>query len=62
MACQPNSPSRYVKAIQYASPTDLLTHFRQSLEGENGKSLDKLSEVSAAEMISDPCFSFGLFD
>ena len=62
MALQPNAPSRYVKAIQYESMTDLLTHFRQQLERENGKSINELTEVNAAEVISDLCIFLGLSD
>jgi hypothetical protein len=62
MALPPNPPSRYVKAIQYASLTDLLTHFRQSLERENGKPINELSEVNAAMLISDLCVFLGLSD
>lgn len=62
MALQPNTPSRYVKAIQYASLTDLLTHFRQQLERENGKPINELTEVNAAEVISDLCVFLGLSD
>jgi hypothetical protein len=62
VALQPNPPSRYVKAIQYASLTDLLTHFRQALERDNGKPFEELSEVNAAEMLSDLCVFLGLSD
>ena len=62
MALQPNPPSRYVKAIQYASLTDLLTHFRQTLERENGKPINELSQVNAAMLISDLCVFLGLSD
>jgi len=62
MALQPNTPSRYEKAIQYESLTDLLTHFRQQLERENGKPINELSEVNAAEVISDLCIFLGLSD
>jgi hypothetical protein len=62
MALQPNAPSRYVKAIQYESMTDLLTHFRQQLERENGKSINELTEVNATEVISDLCIFLGLSD
>ncbi len=62
MALQPNPPSRYVKAIQYESMTDLLTHFRQTLERENGMPINELKEVSAAEMLSDLCVFLGLSD
>jgi len=62
MALQPNTPSRYVKAIQYESLTDLLTHFRQTLERENSKPINELSEVNAAELISDLCVFLGLSD
>ena len=62
MALQPNTPSRYVKAIQYESITDLLTHFRQQLERENGKPINELTEVTAAEVISDLCVFLGLSD
>lgn len=62
MALQPNPPSRYVKAIQYESLTDLLTHFRQTLERENGKPINELSEVNAAMLLSDLCVFLGLSD
>ena len=62
MTLQPNPPSRYVKAIQYASLTDLLTHFRQTLERENGKPINELSEVNAAMLLSDLCVFLGLSD
>ncbi len=57
---QSNTPSRYVKAIRYESMTDLLTHFRQTLERENSKPINELSEVNAAELISDLCVFLGL--
>jgi hypothetical protein len=62
MTLGPNPPSRYVKAIQYTSMTDLLTHFRQTLERESDKPIDELSEVNAAELISDLCVFLGLSD
>jgi hypothetical protein len=62
MALHSNTPSRYVKAIRYESMTDLLTHFRRQLERENGKPIHELSEVNAAEMISDLCVYLGLSD
>jgi hypothetical protein len=62
MALQPNAPSRYVKAIQYASLTDLLTHFRQTLERENGTPISEISEINAAELINDFCVFLGLSD
>lgn len=62
MALQPNPPSRYVKAIRYESMTDLLTHFRQMLERENDRPINELSEVNAAELISDLCVFLGLSD
>jgi hypothetical protein len=62
MALQPNPPSRYVRAIEYASMTDLLTHFRQILERESGKPINEQNEVNAAELISDLCVFFGLSD
>ncbi len=62
MALELNPPTRYVKAIQYASLTDLLTHFRQTLERENGKPINELAEVNAAELISDLCVFLGLSD
>lgn len=62
MTLQPNPPSRYVKAIQYESMTDLLTHFRQTLEHENGTPINELSEVNAADLISDLCVFLGLSD
>ena len=62
MALQPNPPSRYVKAIEYASMTDLLTHFRQALERDSGKPINELNEFNAAELISDLCVFFGLSD
>jgi hypothetical protein len=62
MTLGPNPPSRYVKAIQYTSMTDLLTHFRQTLERESDKPIDELSGVNAAELISDLCVFLGLSD
>jgi hypothetical protein len=62
MALQPNPPSRYVKTIRYESMTDLLTHFRQTLECENGRPINEMSEVNAAELISDLCVFLGLSD
>lgn len=62
MALQPNSPSRYVKAIRYESMTDLLTHFRQQLEHESGGAIHELRAVNAAELISDLCIFLGLSD
>ena len=57
MALQPNTPSRYVKAIRYESMTDLLTHFRQTLERENNQSIQELDNVNAA-MLYPICVSF----
>jgi hypothetical protein len=62
MALQPNAPSRYVKAIQYESMTDLLTHFRQTLERENNQSIQELDAVNAAMILSDLCAFLGLSD
>ena len=62
MALQPNAPSRYVKAIQYESMTDLLTHFRQTLERENNQSIQELDVVNAAMILSDLCVFLGLSD
>ncbi len=62
MALQPNPPSRYVKAIQYESMTDLLTHFRQTLERDNGGPIQELNGINAAELISDLCVFLGLSD
>ena len=62
MTLQPNSPSRYVKAIRYESMTDLLTHFRQTLERENGTPIAEMDEANAAEIISDLCVFLGLSD
>jgi hypothetical protein len=62
MALQPNPPSRYVKAIRYESMTDLLTHFRQTLERDNGTLITEMGEVNAAELISDLCVFLGLSD
>ena len=59
---QPNTPSRYVKAIQYESLTDLLTHFRQTLERDNDTPITEIREVNAAELISDLCVFLGLSD
>jgi len=60
MALQPSPPSRYVKAIRYDSMTDLLTHFRQILENENGKPIQELDNVNAAMILSDLCVFLGL--
>ena len=62
MALQPNTPSRYVKAIRYESMTDLLTHFRQTLERENNQSIQELDNVNAAMLLSDLCVFLGLSD
>ena len=62
MALQTNPPSRYVKAIQYASLTDLLTHFRQTLEAENKKTVQELDNINAATILSDLCVFLGLSD
>jgi hypothetical protein len=62
MGLHSNPPSRYVKAIRYESMTDLLTHFRQTLERENGTSIAEMCEVNAAELISDLCVFLGLSD
>ncbi len=62
MALQSNPPSRYVKAIEYASLTDLLTHFRQALERENGKAIEELDSINTAMILSDLCVFLGLSD
>ena len=62
MVLQPNPPSRYVKAIQYESMTDLLTHFRQILERENSESIQELDNINAAMILSDLCVFLGLSD
>jgi hypothetical protein len=62
MALQPNTPSRYVKAIRYDSMTDLLTHFRQSIERANNQSIQELDNVNAAMLLSDLCIFLGLSD
>jgi hypothetical protein len=55
-----SSPAR-VEALRSESIADLLTHFRQQPERENGKPINELSEVSAVEPISD-LRDFGLSD
>jgi hypothetical protein len=62
MALQLNTPSRYVKAIRYESMTDLLTHFRQTLERANNQSIHELDNVNAAMLLSDLCVFLGLSD
>ena len=62
MALQPNAPSRYVRTIQYESLTDLLTHFRQTLERENNGPIQQLDNVNAAMVLSDLCIFLGLSD
>ncbi len=62
MTLQPNPPSRYVKAIRYESMTDLLTHFRQTLEHENNQPIHQLENVNAAMLLSDLCVFLGLSD
>ena len=62
MSLQPNPPSRYVKAIRYESMTDLLTHFRQTLERENSQPIQQLENVNAAMLLSDLCVFLGLSD
>ena len=62
MALQPNTPSRYVKAIRYDSMTDLLTNFRQNLERANNQSIQELDSTNAAMLLSDLCVFLGLSD
>jgi hypothetical protein len=50
MALQPNTPLRYVKAIRYESMTDLLTHFRQLLERENGKPINAIQALRSPKL------------
>jgi hypothetical protein len=62
MALQPNPPSRYVKAIRYESMTDLLTHFRQTLEAETHETVQEINNINAAMILSDLCVFLGLSD
>ncbi len=60
MTMQPNTPSRYVRAIQYDSMTDLLTHFRQTIEHDSNQPIHRLENVNAAMLLSDLCVFLGL--
>ena len=42
--------------------TDLLTHFRQTLERENNQSIQELDSTNAAMLLSDLCVFLGLSD
>ena len=53
---------RYIKGVEYASMTSLLQDFRRQLEHEHGGPIHELSEVNAAELISDLCVFLGLSD
>ena len=62
MAISANPVSRYVKAIRYDSLTDLLTHFRRTLEHESGGPIQELDQMNAALLINDLCVFLGLSD
>ncbi|NTU64133.1 MAG: hypothetical protein HGB05_12210 [Chloroflexi bacterium] len=53
---------RYIKGVEYASMTSLLQDFRRQLEHEHGGPIHELTEVNAAELISDLCVFLGLSD
>lgn len=53
---------RYIKGVEYASMTSLLQDFRRQLEHEHGGPIHEMSEVNAAELISDLCVFLGLSD
>jgi hypothetical protein len=53
---------RYIKGVEYASMTSLLQDYRRQLEHEHGGPIYELSEVNAAELISDLCVFLGLSD
>ena len=53
---------RYIKGVEYASMTSLLQDFRRQLEHGCGGPVHELSEVNAAELISDLCVFLGLSD
>jgi len=53
---------RYIKGVEYASMTTLLQDFRRQLEHEHGGPIHELTEVNAAELISDLCVFLGLSD
>ena len=61
MTVQPTYP-RYIKAIEYASMTSLLTDFRRTLEHESGGPIHELDAVNAAMILSDLCVFLGLSD
>jgi hypothetical protein len=54
--------SRYIKGVEYASMTSLLQDFRRQLERGSGEPIHELTEVNAAELISDLCVFLGLSD
>jgi len=53
---------RYIKGAEYASMTSLLQDFRRQLEHEHGGPIHEMSEVNAAELLSDLCVFLGLSD
>jgi hypothetical protein len=61
MALQPSYP-RYIKSVEYASMTSLLTDFRRQLEHGSGGYIHQLDNANAAMIISDLCIFLGLSD
>ena len=61
MAIQPTYP-RYIKAIEYASMTSLLTDFRRTLEHASGGPIQELDAVNAVMILNDLCVFLGLSD
>jgi len=53
---------RYIKGVEYASMSSLLQDFRRQLEHECGGPVHELSDVNAAELLSDLCAFLGLSD
>ncbi len=61
MTIQPSYP-RYIKAVEYASMTSLLTDFRRTLEHESGGPIQEMDAVNAAMLLSDLCVFLVLSD
>ncbi len=61
MALQSDYP-RYIKSVEYASMTSLLTDFRRSLEHTSGGPIHELDTINAAMILSDLCVFLGLSD
>jgi hypothetical protein len=57
---QPNTPSRYVKGIEYTTVSRLLTHFRETIEREAGPIQD--FDLNGALFLSDLCTFLGFND